>query len=65
MPEKELETKNNYFLKIIICEIICVCLVLATVFVSKLFFKKEYDSFYSLYEKYAIPDTDIEEVIDK
>ncbi len=64
MPEKELESRNNYFLKIVICEIICVCLVLACVFVSKLFFKKEYNDFFSLYEKYALINTDVKEVID-
>lgn len=63
MSEKEDIEKGGNFFKIIVCEMICVCLILSTIFVAKLFFKKEYDAFKKLYEKYALPDTSIEEVI--
>lgn len=63
MPETEYTEKSGNFLKIILCEILCVCLILSTIFLSKLFFKKEYDNFKKLYQKYALPDTSVEEVI--
>ncbi len=63
MSEIEPCAKTNYFLKIVICEIICICLVLSCIFISKLFFKKEYNAFCDLYKKYAVVNTDVEEVM--
>lgn len=62
--KEESDIKKDYFLHIVITEIICIAIILFSVFICKLFFKGEFNTFSEYYETYATQKTRVEEVVE-
>ena len=62
--KEESDIKKDYFLHIVITEIICIAIILFSVFICKLFFKGEFKTFSEYYETYATQKTRVEEVVE-
>jgi len=63
MESKTSALKKEYYIKILLTELICVGIIVLTVLVTKYFFKPQFSSLQKLWEKYATLQTKISEVL--
>ena len=59
----EENVKVDYIYKIVVTQVICVALIMASVLVVKYFFKSTYIELKDFYEIYICDDTSVEEVL--
>lgn len=64
MEEKLTPNKPDYIYKIIITQVICIALILATIAVTKYIFKSTYEELKTLYETYICDDTTVSEIME-
>lgn len=64
MEENLTPKKSDYLYKIIITQVICITMILATIAITKYVFKSTYKELKTLYETYICDDTTVSEIME-